>query len=80
VPKDNTTGQPTRATCDGINNNNWSMFYLTYATATAIGNMYDNVNGLRDSFVAYWKTVATAFASNPFVIGYELMNEPVRHL
>lgn len=76
VPKDNVTGHPTRATCDGINNNNWSFFYLTYATATAIGNMYDNVNALRDSFVGYWKTVASAFVGNPFVIGYELMNEP----
>ncbi len=76
LPIDSATGHPTRASCDSINNNNWTMFYFTYATSTAIGHLYDNVNGLRDSFVQYWKKLATVFGPSPYVVGYELMNEP----
>ncbi len=76
LPVDSATGHPTRASCDSINNNNWSMYYLTYATSTAIGHLYDNFNGLRDSFVQYWRKLATVFGPSPYVVGYELMNEP----
>ena len=76
VPVDPNTGHPNRTTCDDINGNQWSAFYLTYATSTAIGALYDNENGLRDRFDEYWRTTAAAFADSPYVIGYELMNEP----
>ena len=32
--------------------------------------------GLRDSFAAFWAKVAQEFVGNPYVIGYELFNEP----
>ena len=32
--------------------------------------------GLRDSFAAFWAKVAQEFVDNPYVIGYELFNEP----
>ena len=76
VSSDPTTGVPSRATCDEINGNNWSMFYLTYATSSAIGAVYDDVDGLRAEFAKYWGEVAKTFASSKHVIGYELMNEP----
>lgn len=76
VPVDPSSGYPTRAVCDEINNNNWSAFYLSYATSTAIGNLYDNFKNLRDRFANYWRKTASHFSSNIFVIGYELMNEP----
>lgn len=61
MASDPITGHPTRETCDSINNNNWSAYYLSYATSTAIGAVYDNEDNLRDSFVAYWRKVASKF-------------------
>ena len=39
-------------------------------------NLYDNVDGLLDSFAAYWQEVAKALSHHPNLIGYEIMNEP----
>ena len=74
IQADHDTGHPLEATCRNINNNNWSYFYLSYATSTAIGAMYDNVDNLRDKFVAYWRKVASTFADSLYVVGYELMS------
>jgi aryl-phospho-beta-D-glucosidase BglC (GH1 family) len=38
--------------------------------------LYTNKNGLQDKFVAYWDYVASYFAANPYVIGYDPINEP----
>ena len=32
--------------------------------------------GLSDSFAAFWAKVAQEFQTNPYVIGYEILNEP----
>lgn len=32
--------------------------------------------GLRDSFAAFWAKIAQEYVDNPYVIGYELFNEP----
>lgn len=32
--------------------------------------------GLQDKFIAYWKRVASRFASNPYVVGFDPLNEP----
>ncbi len=31
---------------------------------------------MQDKFVEYWKAVATRFANNPFIVGYDPLNEP----
>ncbi len=33
--------------------------------------------GLQDSYAAAWRKVAKRFATNPDVVGYEIMNEPI---
>jgi len=38
--------------------------------------LYDNIDGLQDKFLAYWDVVAEAFAENPYVVGYDPINEP----
>lgn len=76
VPVDSLTGHPTRKTCDDINGNNWSEFYLSESTSSAIGALYDNKYGLRDKFVRYWQKLASTFGNSSYIIGYELMNEP----
>ncbi len=42
----------------------------------AFQDLYDNKNGIADSFAEMWKLVATYFKDEPNVIGYELLNEP----
>jgi len=41
-----------------------------------MGHIYDNHNQLRDKFANYWAKVASEFADNPYVLGFELLNEP----
>ncbi|KAJ3326551.1 hypothetical protein HDU76_012826, partial [Blyttiomyces sp. JEL0837] len=54
----------------------WSSYQLTIAAANAYQNLYDNIDGLLDSFANYWQQVALTFASYPNILGYEIMNEP----
>lgn len=53
-------------------------YYFTAAVANAFQNMYDDKDGLQALFVGYWQQLAVAFKGNPYVLGYELFNEPVR--
>jgi len=43
----------------------------------AFESFFANVNGSRDHYIAMWAHVAKRFAANPWVIGYDLMNEPI---
>ncbi|MCU1357885.1 MAG: hypothetical protein JWM89_3303 [Acidimicrobiales bacterium] len=46
------------------------------AVTTAFTNFYRNRDGIRDAYVATVAKVAAAFATDPAVAGYDLMNEP----
>lgn len=51
--------------------------YYTLAESLAIFDaLYTNKYGLTDSFVNYWDAVSEKFAHNPFVIGFDPINEP----
>ena len=39
-------------------------------------SLYDNEQQIQDQFAQFWATVAYHFSSNPYVLGYELLNEP----
>lgn len=60
----------------------WSESYLlSPAVQTAFDSFWSNRTaadgvGLTDHFIAAWKHVAGHFADNPYVIGYDLFNEP----
>ena len=54
----------------------WPDYQFTHALSSAVGNLYDNHNGLRDKFAAFWGEVARQFSDNENIIGYELLNEP----
>lgn len=66
-------GVPTPEDCA---KRNWADYYPTIADSTAFQNLYDNYDGLLDSFAAYWQKLASIFAKYDNVIGYELINEP----
>lgn len=54
----------------------WATYHTTQAVGVAYQNLYNNTNGLRDSFAQFWATVAANFVDSPYVIGYDIINEP----
>lgn len=55
----------------------WSEYYFTKAAGTAFQHLYNNTNGLRDSWASFWTEVASTMSDlGSAVLGYELMNEP----
>ena len=42
----------------------------------AFDNLYGNGDGVADAFAEAWRVMATAFADNPRLLGYDLINEP----
>lgn len=55
---------------------NFPYSYLQPALGRAFTNFYANRQGIRDAYVAMWKRVAKRFKGDPYVLGYDLMNEP----
>ena len=51
-------------------------YYLTKQSINLFGALFTNQDGLQDKFVAYWDHVSKRFASNPYVLGYDPLNEP----
>ncbi|MEV0568306.1 cellulase family glycosylhydrolase [Dactylosporangium sp. NPDC050588] len=49
---------------------------LAPAVATAYGNLYADRDGIQTELVRAWAFVARAFAGEPAVAGYDLLNEP----
>lgn len=39
-------------------------------------SLYDNEQQIQDHFAEFWGQVAQRFQGNPYVLGYELLNEP----
>ena len=55
---------------------NWATYSIAEATGVAYQNLYNNTNGLRDSCAQFWATVAENFVDSPYIIGYDIINEP----
>ena len=49
---------------------------LTEAAAHAYQDLYDNHEGMLDDLSDFWSRSASYFKDNPYVIGYEIINEP----
>ena len=54
----------------------WSTYQFSQAVSVAYQNLYNNTNYIRDSLSRFWATVAGTFADSPYVIGYDIINEP----
>jgi endoglycosylceramidase len=66
-------GIPTPQDCG---KHDWFLYSFTFASSKAVQNLYDNFDGLLDSFIDYWKIIAKLWNGNNWILGYELMNEP----
>ena len=68
-----TEGNPMIADC--LKKPFW-MYYLTQQSIDGFEAVYNNKYGLKDKFIDYWDKVSTKYANNPYVIGYDPLNEP----
>jgi endoglycosylceramidase len=50
--------------------------YFQPSTTRAFDNFYANVDGVADLYAQAWKAVAARFVRTPYVLGYDLLNEP----
>lgn len=42
----------------------------------AFDALYTNKDGLRDKFVSFWNAISARFSDNPYVVGFDPLNEP----
>ena len=54
----------------------WSVYYMSESVNAGFGYFYNNTQGLQDYYAQFWAEAARRFAKFPYVIGYELLNEP----
>jgi len=54
----------------------FATYYDTKQGVTGFGALFRNEGGLRDKFVDYWDYTSARFATNPYVVGYDPLNEP----
>lgn len=53
------------------------MYYFTFDVSQTFQDLFDNKDGIADSFAQFWGYVANYFKDFPNVIGYEIINEPL---
>jgi endoglycosylceramidase len=63
---------------DNASGVNWQLKYYDPAVIAAEQNFwqYTRYKELQDHYILSWQKVAERFKNNPYVIGYDLMNEP----
>jgi endoglycosylceramidase len=64
--------RPTRADC-----RIWNVHYFTPWVLDSFNRLYENQDGVRDSYAAFFKMLAERYKDEPAVIGFEPMNEPM---
>jgi endoglycosylceramidase len=76
-------GAPPWAVCSGDHPigtlpGRWSNTYNDPALITSVQHFWTNdvVGDLQGEYIRVWKTVATYFRNNPWVVGYDPINEP----
>ncbi|KAL4454599.1 hypothetical protein ABPG74_021804 [Tetrahymena malaccensis] len=76
IPKkiqfDNETGLP----LDCNIATGWGTYYFSWDVAEGFEKLYTNYEGRLDLMARFWGKVAQTFKGNPYVLGYELINEP----
>jgi endoglycosylceramidase len=51
-------------------------FHQSPELTTIYNSFYNNEGGVQDKFIDFWKVMVTQFKDNPYIIGYDLWNEP----
>ncbi len=69
----NGSGLPDWKDCDQAN---WGKYYFSYDVGQGFNDLYNPNHKLNHKFNQFWHKLATAFKDNPYVVAYELINEP----
>lgn len=69
----NSSGTPDWDKCD---QKNWGKYYFSDDVGEVFNHLYNPRTYLHKKFVQYWQKIAETFKGNPYVIAYELINEP----
>mmetsp|Transcript_18137 Transcript_18137/g.22659 ORF Transcript_18137/g.22659 Transcript_18137/m.22659 type:complete len:149 (+) Transcript_18137:215-661(+) len=54
----------------------FARYYYSKQGQTAFEALYNNKHSLTDKFVTFWDLVSMRFAKNPYVVGFDPLNEP----
>lgn len=54
----------------------FAVYYSSPEVTSGFSNLYNNKFGIQDKFVAYWDKIASVYKNNPYIIGYDPLNEP----
>lgn len=54
----------------------FATYYNTKQSVTGFGALFSNKMNMNDRFVSFWDASSARFASNPYVVGYDPLNEP----
>ena len=57
-------------------NEMFATYYNTKQSVTGFGALFTNKHNMNDKFVAFWDATSSRFAGNPYVVGYDPINEP----
>ena len=55
---------------------NFAIYYTSPQSVQGFKALYNNKNGLQDKFVKYWEVTSAALTQNPYVVGFDPLNEP----
>lgn len=66
------TGYPLTSECL---KHQFSFFYITPDVSSAFQSLYTNDYSI-EKIMGYWNVTASVFKDNPYVLGYDLLNEP----
>mmetsp|Transcript_37008 Transcript_37008/g.56746 ORF Transcript_37008/g.56746 Transcript_37008/m.56746 type:complete len:203 (+) Transcript_37008:212-820(+) len=58
------------------NKQSFPVYYTSAESLAIFDALYENKNGLADKFVDFWGELTKKFFNNPYVIGYDPINEP----
>ena len=54
----------------------FAQYYATPEAMSAFERLYKNTHGLQDRFADFWNVTSFFFKNNPYVLGYDIINEP----
>eukprot|EP01090_Pellita_catalonica_P023733 TRINITY_DN9932_c0_g1_i1.p1 TRINITY_DN9932_c0_g1~~TRINITY_DN9932_c0_g1_i1.p1 ORF type:complete len:509 (+),score=68.22 TRINITY_DN9932_c0_g1_i1:26-1552(+) len=57
-------------------NDSFAFYYFSEAASSAFQALYDDTDGIQGAFGDFWNQVSKQYATNDYVLGYELINEP----
>ncbi|KAJ3084680.1 hypothetical protein HDU99_007296 [Rhizoclosmatium hyalinum] len=73
VYKTGNGGIPSAADCQS---KTWTFYQTADSVVFLYQQLYENKDGVRDAFIAFWTVVAKTFLPFKNILGYDLINEP----